>query len=118
MFYPQFDPDTNELKLVQNATGSSGVVSLAFTQDKSIMVGAAYGQGQIDVWDISAEDGSLKLLKQIPAGGTLGPVTGRQDSPRKSLQVYSTFIQTLTRIYTSRSPPDPPRPNRPVLCLP
>jgi hypothetical protein len=67
------------------------------------MVGAAFGQGQIDVWDVSAPDGTLKvmfqpqqqapslvltsiqLLKQIPAGGTPGPVAGRQDSARKPL---------------------------------
>lgn len=75
-----FDAATNELKLVQTAEGSSGVVYLEFNQEKTVMVGAAYGQGQIDVWDVSAPDGSLKLLKQIPAGGTPGPVAGRQDS--------------------------------------
>ncbi|KAK7702099.1 hypothetical protein SLS64_009960 [Diaporthe eres] len=76
-----FDPATNDLKLVQNAAGSSGVVSLEFNQDKTVLVGAAFGQGQVDVWDVSAPDGTLKLLKQIPVGGTPGPVTGRQDSP-------------------------------------
>ncbi|KAL1880172.1 hypothetical protein Daus18300_001535 [Diaporthe australafricana] len=76
-----FDPVTNDLKLVQNAVGSSGVVYLEFNQDKTIMVGAAFGQGQVDVWDVSAPDGTMKLLKQIPVGGTPGPVEGRQDSP-------------------------------------
>ncbi|KAG6365822.1 hypothetical protein INS49_007433 [Diaporthe citri] len=76
-----FDPATNDLKLVQNAAGSSGVVSLEFNQDKTVLVGAAFGQGQVDVWDVSAPGGTLKLLKQIPVGGTPGPVTGRQDSP-------------------------------------
>lgn len=75
-----FDSATNELKLVQTATGSSGVVYLEFNQDKTVLVGAAFGQGQIDVWDVSAPDGTLKLLQQIPAGGTPGPVAGRQDS--------------------------------------
>lgn len=75
-----FDAATNNLKLVQTAEGSSGVVYLEFNQDKTVMVGAAFGQGQIDVWDVSAPDGSMKLLKQIPAGGTPGPVAGRQDS--------------------------------------
>ncbi|KAH8742858.1 Lactonase, 7-bladed beta-propeller-domain-containing protein [Diaporthe sp. PMI_573] len=76
-----FDHATNDLKLVQNAAGSSGVVSLEFNQDKTVLVGAAFGQGQVDVWDVSAPDGTLKLLKQIPVGGTPGPVAGRQDSP-------------------------------------
>lgn len=128
----QFDPATNELKLVQNAAGSSGVVSLEFNQDQTVLVGAAFGQGQIDVWDVSAPDGTLKvmfqpvhlyrshsvhhrqrtvcgiiepspltsiqLLKQIPVGGTPGPVAGRQDSPRKPLlhPVYKPPFPSLT----------------------
>lgn len=51
------------------------------------MVGAAYGEGTVDVWDVSAPDGTLKLLKEISVGGTLGPVAGRQDSPRKHFPV-------------------------------
>lgn len=66
---------------MQNATGSSGVVFLELTKDKSQLVGAAFGQGQIDVWDLDANDGTLTLNKQIPVGGTPGPVVGRQDSP-------------------------------------
>lgn len=77
----QFDPDTNDLKLVQNATGSSGVVFLEFTKDKSIMVGAAFGEGQIDVWDLDEKDGTMTLQKQVAVGGDPGPVVGRQDSP-------------------------------------
>lgn len=57
----QFDPATNDLKLAQTAEGSSGVVYLEFNQDKSVLVGAAFGQGQIDVWDVSAADGTLKV---------------------------------------------------------
>ncbi|KAJ9654153.1 hypothetical protein H2198_006772 [Neophaeococcomyces mojaviensis] len=53
--------------------GSGGVVHLVFNADKSILVGASYGQGQIDVWDASAADGSLKLLKQITLAGDHGP---------------------------------------------
>ncbi|KUI65087.1 hypothetical protein VM1G_01283 [Cytospora mali] len=76
-----FDPDTNELELIQNATGSSGVVFLGFNEDKTIMVGTGFGEGTVDIWDVSAEDGTMKLLKKIPAGTTPGPVTGLQDSP-------------------------------------
>ncbi|KAJ4419071.1 hypothetical protein N0V82_005194 [Gnomoniopsis sp. IMI 355080] len=76
-----FDPDTNDLTLVQNATGTSGVVFLEFNKDKSIMVGAGFGGGAIDVWDLDQDDGTMTLKKQIAVGGTPGPVVGRQDSP-------------------------------------
>lgn len=51
------------------------------------MLGAAYGEGTVDVWDVSAHDGTLKLLEEIPVGGTPGPVAGRQDSPRKNFHL-------------------------------
>ncbi|TID02879.1 putative 6-phosphogluconolactonase [Colletotrichum higginsianum] len=76
-----FDTATNELKLVQAANGSAGVVSLEFNADKTRLVGTSYGQGTVDVWDIS-EASSLKLLKQITLGGTLGPNKARQDQSR------------------------------------
>lgn len=132
----QFDPATNNLKLVQNAAGSSGVVYLEFNQDKTVLVGAAFGQGQVDVWDASAPDGTLKvcflylailflpwplrqclacrgfiligqqLLKQIPVGGTPGPVKGRQDSPRKPPDPLSPMFSRLkfpVRLLTYRT---------------
>lgn len=69
----QFDPATNDLKLVQDAAGSSGVVSLEFNQDKTVLVGAAFGQGQVDVWDVSAPDGTLKVnLTPRPSRSTGG----------------------------------------------
>ncbi|WYZ39701.1 hypothetical protein EsH8_IV_000042 [Colletotrichum jinshuiense] len=75
-----FDTTTNELKLVQSVAGSTGVVSLEFNSDKTRLVGAAYGQGTIDVWDIS--DGtSLKLLKTLKSDDPLGPNAVRQDKP-------------------------------------
>lgn len=55
------------------------------------MVGAAYGEGTIDVWDVSARDGTMELLKEFPVGGTLGPVAGRQDSPRKHSRLPPTL---------------------------
>ncbi|GJC81143.1 putative 6-phosphogluconolactonase ARB_02015 [Colletotrichum liriopes] len=76
-----FDTATNELKLVQAANGSAGVVSIEFNADKTRLVGASYGQGTVDVWDIS-DASSLKLLKQITLGGTLGPNKARQDQSR------------------------------------
>ncbi|KAI6085537.1 putative isomerase YbhE [Hypoxylon rubiginosum] len=58
------------------ANGSSGVVFLEFNSDKTRMVGAAYGSGMIDVWDVSAQDGSLKLLKNIVVPGEPNPAQG------------------------------------------
>ncbi|KAI1763050.1 putative isomerase YbhE [Hypoxylon sp. FL1150] len=58
------------------SNGSSGVVFLEFNSDKTRMVGAAYGGGMIDVWDVSASDGSLKLLKSIVVPGTPNPAQG------------------------------------------
>lgn len=58
------------------ANGSSGVVFLEFNSDKTRMVGAAYGSGMIDVWDVSAADGSLKLLKNIVVPGEPNPAQG------------------------------------------
>lgn len=77
-----FDPQTNQVALVQNATGSTGVVFLEFNKDKTVMAGAAFSAGAVDFWDVSAADGTMSLIKQIDVGGTPGPVVGRQDSPR------------------------------------
>ncbi len=56
-------------------------MSLEFSIQRTRMVGAAFGQGQIDVWDVSAPDGTMTLLKQIASNDTLGPNTVRQDAP-------------------------------------
>ena len=77
----QFDPATNDLKLVQNAAGSSGVVSLEFNQDKTVLVGAAFGQGQVDVWDVSAPDGTLKVI--ISASPPLPHSVRRRQGPSR-----------------------------------
>jgi hypothetical protein len=83
--------------LVQNAAGSSGVVSLEFNQDKTVLVGAAFGQGQVDVWDVSAPDGTLKVIisaspplphsvsrrqGQIPACGIIEPPPDKHTAPQ------------------------------------
>lgn len=64
---------------VAEANGSSGVVHLEFSQDGSRMVGAAYGGGSIDVWDVSG--GQLNLVKTIASEGELGPVKPNQAAP-------------------------------------
>ncbi|OBS28778.1 hypothetical protein FPOA_02714 [Fusarium poae] len=70
---------TNQLNLTTKKTGSTGVVHLEFNSDKSRMVGAAYGNGTIDVWN--TKDGGLELIKTIKSPGKLGPNKERQDTP-------------------------------------
>ncbi|KAI1435100.1 putative isomerase YbhE [Xylaria sp. CBS 124048] len=57
---------------VSDAAASSGVVFLEFNKDQTRMVGAGYGSGMVDVWNIEDAQ-SPKLLKQITVNGTLGP---------------------------------------------
>ncbi|KAI1822503.1 putative isomerase YbhE [Xylaria intraflava] len=64
--------NATEPAYVSSAAASSGVVFLEFNKDQTRMVGAAYGSGMIDVWDVS-EPHAPKLLKQIAVQGTLGP---------------------------------------------
>ena len=66
---------------MQNATGSSGVVFLEFNLDKTRLVGAAFGNGTVDIWDVSAPDGTLALIKTIVSDDALGPNENRQDRP-------------------------------------
>ncbi|KAI1770445.1 putative isomerase YbhE [Hypoxylon cercidicola] len=70
------DCGTGNPTFTSAANGSSGVVFLEFNSDKTRMVGAAYGSGMIDVWDVSAADGSLKLLKNIVVPGEPNPAQG------------------------------------------
>lgn len=57
---------------VAAVNGSVGVVSLALTADQKHLVGASYGAGAVDVWDVAAADG-LALVKTVALeGGTIG----------------------------------------------
>ncbi|CAK7203135.1 hypothetical protein SEUCBS139899_005864 [Sporothrix eucalyptigena] len=77
----QFNATTNTFDLQQEAQGSSGVVFLALNLESTRMVGAAFGEGQVDVWTVDPDDGTLSLLKQIVSDDPLGPNTERQDAP-------------------------------------
>ncbi|ERS97488.1 6-phosphogluconolactonase [Sporothrix schenckii 1099-18] len=77
----QFDATTNAFDLLHEEQGSQGVVYLSFNLDATRMVGAAYGAGQVDVWDVSAGAGGLTLLKQIASDDPLGPNAARQEAP-------------------------------------
>ncbi|KAG5786426.1 hypothetical protein H9Q69_014422, partial [Fusarium xylarioides] len=45
------DLEANKLTLKTKKAGSVGVVHLEFNSDKTRLVGAAYGNGTIDVWN-------------------------------------------------------------------
>ncbi|KAH8653720.1 Lactonase, 7-bladed beta-propeller-domain-containing protein [Xylariales sp. PMI_506] len=70
-----YDPTTNEVSAepFSLVNGSSGVVYLEFDQSRTHMLGASYSEGQVDVWDLSAADGSLDLVKQLVLEGPVGP---------------------------------------------
>ncbi|KAI1085398.1 putative isomerase YbhE [Whalleya microplaca] len=81
--------DTNLLQLddkkqvgsagpVKSANGSSGVVFLEFNKDKTRMVGAAYGNGTIDVFDVSGDSLKEKPIKSITIPGEPSKATDQQ----------------------------------------
>lgn len=91
----QFNTSTSTFDLLQEAQGSSGVVFLEFNLESTRMVGAAFGAGQVDVWDVSAPDGSMTLLKQIVSDDPLGPNTERQDAPHP----HQALLETSGRFF-------------------
>lgn len=72
------DLAANTLEESTTAEGSEGVVHLEFNHANTRMVGAGYGAGTIDVWNV--EDGGLELMKTIVSDGKLGPNKERQAS--------------------------------------
>ncbi|GFP57091.1 probable 6-phosphogluconolactonase ARB_02015 [Trichoderma asperellum] len=73
------DVNGNTIKQVTNKQGSGGVVHLETNKAGTRMLGAGYGSGKIDVWNI--ENGGLSLIKSISSPGPLGPDPDRQDAP-------------------------------------
>ncbi|KAI1465178.1 putative isomerase YbhE [Daldinia caldariorum] len=71
-----FTLDSGKPTLASAANGTSGVVFLEFNSDKTRMVGAGYGSGAVDVWDVSAADGSLKHIKTVLVPGEPNPAQG------------------------------------------
>ncbi|XXG97479.1 acetyl-CoA hydrolase [Hypoxylon texense] len=74
--------DTLHLKFrpghfVSSANGSGGGVHLEFNADKTRMVEASLASNTIDIWDISAPDGSLRLMKSLPVPGNPADRRGR-----------------------------------------
>ncbi|KAJ1337184.1 beta-propeller fold lactonase family protein [Microdochium nivale] len=62
-----------DAKPVSSAVGSQGVVSLGFNSDQTRLVGGSYSFGSVDIWDTTAQDGTLKLVKTLNTTGELGP---------------------------------------------
>ncbi|KID92656.1 carboxy-cis,cis-muconate cyclase [Metarhizium guizhouense ARSEF 977] len=69
----------NKIDQLSSTKGSSGVVHLEFTKDKSQMVGAGFGSSNIDIFDIS--NGGLKFSNAIKSDDKPGPNTVRQEKP-------------------------------------
>ncbi|KAL7933128.1 Lactonase, 7-bladed beta-propeller domain-containing protein [Trichoderma chlorosporum] len=78
-FLYSIDVNSNTIKQVTNKQGSGGVVHLEVNKANTRMLGAGYGSGKIDVWNI--ENGGLTLIKSIQSTGPLGPNPDRQDAP-------------------------------------
>ncbi|KAF3073557.1 putative 6-phosphogluconolactonase [Trichoderma lentiforme] len=78
-FLYNIDVNGNAIKQVTNKQGSGGVVHLEVNKNNTRMLGAGYGSGKIDVWNI--ENGGLTLIKSIQSTGPLGPNPDRQDAP-------------------------------------
>ncbi|KAF4973465.1 hypothetical protein FZEAL_9327 [Fusarium zealandicum] len=74
----ELDLKNNKLNLKTEKNASTGVVHLEFNTDKTRLVGAAYGNGTVDVWNI--EDGGLELIKTIKSDAKLGPNEERQSA--------------------------------------
>lgn len=74
--YYHLDTEAGKLELQAEKDGSAGVVHLEFNKDKTRLVGSAYGNGTIDVWNI--EDDELKLIKTMESLGSPGPNKERQ----------------------------------------
>ncbi|KAK2474790.1 hypothetical protein H9L39_14750 [Fusarium oxysporum f. sp. albedinis] len=70
---------SDEITAKSSKEGSSGVVHLQFNADNTRLVGCAYGNGTIDIWNTT--NGSLGLIKTIPSPGQPGPDKERQASP-------------------------------------
>ncbi|KAM5349330.1 hypothetical protein ACJ41O_005835 [Fusarium nematophilum] len=75
----ELDLRQDMLLLRDEKEASSGVVHLQFNIDKTRLIGSAYGDGTIDIWDI--ENGGLNLIKTIASPGKLGPHKERQSAP-------------------------------------
>ncbi|KAL6690959.1 Lactonase, 7-bladed beta-propeller domain-containing protein [Trichoderma pleuroticola] len=77
-FLYSIDVNGNAIKQVTNKQGSGGVVHLEVNKANTRMLGAGYGSGKIDVWNI--ENGGLTLIKSIQSPGPVGP-NPNQDAP-------------------------------------
>lgn len=69
-----YDPEVGALTgEPRSFQGTPGAVHLALTQDQKRLIASSYGKGAVDIWDSSAADGTLQLLKTIMLVGAPGP---------------------------------------------
>jgi 6-phosphogluconolactonase (cycloisomerase 2 family) len=73
------DPASQTIELVISESGSPGIVSLELNKEGTRMVGAGYGAGTVDVWNI--ENDGLELITTWATDAELGPNEERQDQP-------------------------------------
>jgi len=66
----EFNLSTKALELKDMAKGSSGVVHLAINGAHTRLMGAAYGEGTIDVWDVNDATGRLKHLQSLSSNNS------------------------------------------------
>ncbi|KAG5991633.1 hypothetical protein E4U43_003988 [Claviceps pusilla] len=79
------DLASNTIAQKAQAQGSRGLVHLKLSTDARRMVGAAYGNGTVDVFDVSSGGGGgggggIKLLKTVPSHDKPGSVVATQPS--------------------------------------
>ncbi|EXK78658.1 hypothetical protein FOQG_16662 [Fusarium oxysporum f. sp. raphani 54005] len=70
---------SDEITAKSSKEGSSGVVHLEFNADNTRLIGCAYGNGTIDIWNTT--NGGLGLIKTVPSPGQPGLDKERQASP-------------------------------------
>ncbi|KAF2972117.1 hypothetical protein GQX73_g1411 [Xylaria multiplex] len=85
------DESRQSLTYAASVEGSAGVVFLEFNQDKTRMVGASYGTGTIDVWDVSM-DGPPKLIKKVTVEGPVNPKQGTHRAHQARLDPSGRFM--------------------------
>jgi len=79
-----YDTEAKNLTVVGDIDGSAGVVHLEFNKNKTRMIGSAFADGTIDIWDTSETDGTPKLIKSLKVKDHInGTISERQGAPHQ-----------------------------------
>lgn len=76
-----FDSASKTLTKLSDIQGATGLVSLEFNAEKTVMFGASFIDGVIDIFDVDPATGALSNLRQLVSDDELGPDATRQDAP-------------------------------------